>query len=174
MKIDFDVDDEPFVPSAVAARNANPLGIMGGFWRTPALSKVGDGFALHAKFRDASGFPANVALEGPFAHAQHRLVEADRMKDAIDAIIFVASSAKEDLDANRASLEELTSRGLLDRTVFQLNKQDVASALSPDALVAKLALEGRWHVASCAREGTGVFAAFQEAMRVAMSRHANG
>jgi hypothetical protein len=167
----FEPDDAPFVPSLVAARAASPMMITGGRWTKTAFSTIRE-HRLDLELIDWSGFPADVPLRDGFHHRATRLSEIAMRGAAhpVDAVIFVASAAAEDAAANDASLAELRSLGLFDRTVFQVNKRDVESAFSVDTVVDLLGVAGRPVVESNARTGRGIFDALKAAVRIAMER----
>ena len=163
----FEPDDEPFRPSLAAARDSEPPAIAVSTWTSPPFSKLGE-LDVRLQFSDRSGLPPREDWEPA------RLYHLRMMHPGIDAIVFVASSAAEDVEANRESLEELRAHGLLDRTILQANKQDVPSALDPSELARRLGIEDRPVVASEARTGNGVLAAVQAAVHVALTRAAAG
>jgi signal recognition particle receptor subunit beta len=84
--------------------------------------------------------------------------------EGVDGIVFVASSARADLDANREALENLRTnlagfgRDLEDvPLVFQWNKSDASDALSPEELAAALNPDCHFASPAVATEGVGVF-----------------
>jgi hypothetical protein len=164
----FEIDDEPFLPSLEAARSARPTSVFGGMWTSPPFSEI-RGYALSFCFQDWSGFPVDVNDDPRWQVVPQRFFLVDGDRDRVDAVIFVASSAEEDLEANRLSLRELTDRDLLVRTVVQLNKHDLPSALPVERLIAELGIAQRPSIASIAREGKGVFEAVKHAGAIGLA-----
>ncbi|RMG18270.1 MAG: hypothetical protein D6731_02455 [Planctomycetota bacterium] len=96
-----------------------------------------------------------------------------------DGVVFVADSAAERLEENRSSLEELDrflredeGRSLGEEVplVFQWNKQDLSTALTPARLAAELDRYGAASVPAVARERRGVLSALRILTKVVLDR----
>lgn len=94
-----------------------------------------------------------------------------------DAVVFVADSSPDRLQANLDALADLAEAMAelgLDRAgvpvIFQLNKRDVEGALPVDQLLAELKIDGAARVEAVASEGRGVLNTLHAACELASER----
>ena len=99
----------------------------------------------------------------------------------VDGVVFVADSQEERLDANLESIENLEENlkehgfDLLKLPyVLQLNKRDLPSAMSVDALAKELRRKDEPVLEAVAYKGTGVFETLKEISRMVLAELKKG